>query len=54
LTDWANAIEGREDIRLEPNEMNVLKEYINDFANPSLIVESTQECIGKWKRYSIA
>ena len=43
LEEWANAIEGREDIDFEPNHENDLQAIIHQLANPLLTKPITPE-----------
>jgi hypothetical protein len=45
---WANAIEAREDIRLEAENRGTLKEAIYDLANPTLQGSLTTEVAQRW------
>jgi hypothetical protein len=48
LEQWANAIEGRDDIGLEPTAADALKEAIFDLANPSLQGSMTPASAQAW------
>lgn len=45
---WANAVEGREDIGLEPESSELLEEAIFDLANPVLQGALTGDTVERW------
>lgn len=48
LEQWANAIEGRDDIGLDADASDALKEVIFELANPSLQGATTAESARAW------
>ena len=48
LERWADAVEGREDIGLEPGSAGILRDFIFEVANPSLSGPITSYSIQSW------
>jgi len=48
VEEWANAIEGREDIGFDNEHANVLQEFIYELANPSLTRALTISSAREW------
>lgn len=48
VENWANLIEGRDDINFEPNGADVIKELIHELANPILTRELTHASAKEW------
>ncbi len=50
IENWANAIEGREDIGYERGRRNLIKDVIFDLANPELSEEMSEKFARKLVR----
>jgi hypothetical protein len=50
LEEWANLIEGREDIGIEQSEAGLLEEFIFELANPILTQALSPESASQWLR----
>jgi hypothetical protein len=48
LAEWADLIEGREDIEFEKDFDSLLKQLIFEFANPALTREKPRDVALKW------
>jgi hypothetical protein len=48
-TEWADAVEVRNDIGLEEGYEDLLKDFIFELANPKINVPLTPSSAGKWK-----
>jgi hypothetical protein len=49
LMEWAEAIEGREDVGFDPSSKALLKKFIFNIANPELTEELSTELAQSWK-----
>lgn len=50
VEEWANAIEGREDVGYEPAHADLLRELIFDLANPCLTRALDPEAATNWRK----
>jgi len=48
LEAWANAVEGREDIGVEPHDAEMLRKFIFEFANPELAHPISDSSVHRW------
>ncbi len=52
VEDWANTVEGRDDIGLEPGNESQLREMIHELANPMLTTPLTVDSATRWVKMS--
>jgi hypothetical protein len=50
LRRWAEVLEGRDDLGLEPLHENVLKDFLTEIANPEIFESINPEVAIKWLR----
>ncbi len=48
VTDWANAIEGREDVGYEPGSEPLIRDAIYELANPELTQAISSDVAAQW------